>query len=398
MKDHFQPTIKRYVNHWRPTQRPTTIRKKAGTLRRFVAYLREHHPDVHRFAQLRRQPHIEAWLEHTLYLKTASRNWYIRMLRLFFQDLIDWQWPDAPVLGLLTDEDLAPEDVYLPRPLPPELDQAAQKAFIEADTFPAMAFLLLRYTGMRIGEMRALPLSAMESCGPQSFALRVPAPKTYAERLIPLNERTVELIERIIAQRGCLLKRRLRPSRRHLMMINQWGRHLSANSYGLHLKALTAHLDPTEHITCHRFRHTFATEMARAGMPVHALMKLLGHKTPKMTMRYVEVAQTDVRQAYDQALAQLRVMRSVHNRALPVPASTAAQPPEPRQLLKLMEAVIAYLESQRRDAPDPTRAQQLQRFIKRMRKAGYDLDDILSKAPRPLPPGPGSSQDQGLVP
>jgi len=30
--------------------------------------------------------------------------------------------------------------------------------------------------------------------------------------------------------------------------------------------------------------------MARAGMPVPALMKLLGHTTPKMTMRYVEVA------------------------------------------------------------------------------------------------------------
>ena len=398
MKDHFEPTIKRYVQHWRPTQAPTTIRKKAVTLRCFVAYLREYHPDVHRFGQLRRQPHIEAWLEHTLYLKTVSRNWYIRMLRLFFQDLIDWQWPDAPVPGLLSDEDLTPEDVYLPRPLPPELDQAAQKAFIEAGSFPAMGFLLLRYTGMRIGEMRALPLNAMECCGPESFALRVPAAKTYAERLIPLNERTVELIDRIIAQRGCLLKRRLRPSRRHLMMINQWGRHLSANSYGVHLKALTAHLDPTEHITCHRFRHTFATEMARAGMPVHALMKLLGHKTPKMTMRYVEVAQADVRRAYDQALTQLRVIRSVQNRALPVAVTTAMQPPAPRQLLKLMEAMIGCLESRRRDASDPASAQQLQRFIKRIRKAGYDLDDILSKAAWPLPPASGSSQDQGLIP
>jgi len=398
MKDHFEPTIERYAQHWRPTQRPTTVRKKAGTIHRFVAYLREHHPEVHRFSQLRRQPHIEAWLEHTLYLKTVSRNWYIRMLRLFFQDLIDWQWPDAPVPGLLSDEDLAPEELYLPRPLPPELDQAAQKAFIEAGTFPAMAFLLLRYTGMRIGEMRALPLNAMERCGPESFALRVPAAKTYAERLIPLDARTVEIIERIIAQRGCLLKRPLRPSRRNLMMISPWGRHLSANRYGVHLQALAAHLDPTEHITCHRFRHTFATEMARAGMPVHALMKLLGHKTPKMTMRYVEVAQADVRQAYDQAMTQLRAIRSVQNRALPVPVTTAAQQPEPRQLLKLMEAMIAYLESQRRDAPDPARAQLLQRFIKRMRKAGYDLDAILSKTAPPLPPGLDTPQDQGPVP
>jgi integrase len=398
MTDHFEPTIKRYLRRWRPTQAPATIRKKAVTLRCFAAYLREHHPEVRGFSHLRRQPHIEAWLEHTLYLKTVSRNWYIRMLRLFFQDLIDWQWPDAPVPGLLSEEDLAPEDVHLPRPLPPALDQAAQKAFIEAGTFPAMAFLLLRYTGMRIGEMRALPLNAMQSCGPESFALRVPAAKTYAERLIPLDAPTVEIVRRIMAQRGCLLKRPLRPSRRRLMMISPWGRHLSPTRYGVHLEALTAHLDPNEHITCHRFRHTFATEMARAGMPVHALMKLLGHKTPKMTMRYVEVAQADVRRAYDQALAQLRVIRSVQNRALPVAVTAAMPQPAPRQLLKLMEAMIGCLESRRRDAPDPARAQQLQRFIKRVRKAGYDLDEILSKTPRPLPPGPGSSQDQGLVP
>jgi len=62
---------------------------------------------------------------------------------------------------------------------------------------------------------------------------------------------------------------------------------------------------------------TLLDEMARAGMPVPALMKLLGHKTPKMTMRYVEVVQTDVRQAYDQALTQLSVIRSVQARTLP---------------------------------------------------------------------------------
>ena len=51
--------------------------------------------------------------------------------------------------------------------------------------------------------------------------------------------------------------------------------------------------------------------MARAGMPVPALMKLLGHRTPKMTMRYVEVAQVDVRKAYDEAVVQLRALQNI---------------------------------------------------------------------------------------
>jgi len=86
-------------------------------------------------------------------------------------------------------------------------------------------------------------------------------------------------------------------------------------------------------------------------MPVPALMKLLGHKTPKMTMRYVEVAEVDVRQAYDQALVQLRLIHTVQARSLPVPSVTPQQPASP-QLLKLMEAMISYLESLRGEPPN----------------------------------------------
>ena len=255
-----------------------------------------------------------------------------------------------------------------------------QKAFTEAASFGAMALLLLRYTGMRLGEMRALPLHAMESFSPDTFTLRVPPGKTHSERLIPLDERTVELIQRIRAQRACRHKRRLPPKRRGLMMIDPWGRHLCPQSYRRFLNDLTAHLDTTENIYCHRLRHTLATDMARAGMPVPALMKLLGHKTPKMTMRYVEVAQVDVRHAYEQALTQLSAIRSVPRRtlpALPVPSTAVSRKSGPHQLLKLMQAMITGLESHRRDEPDPHRARQLHRFIKRMRKASYDLTDIL---------------------
>ncbi len=375
----LERTIKRYLRRWRPTLRPTTVLNKHYLLLSFAAYLREHHPDVRRFSQLQRQAHIEEWLEYILYLKPVSRNAFIRTLHLFFEDLIRWQWPEAPVTGLLSDEDLAPEEVYLPRPLPPDIDKHVQEAFIEANTFAAMALLLLRYTGMRIGEMRALPVNAMESSGADTFSLRVPSGKTRSERIIPIDPRTITLVNRITAQRGCRQKRRIPARRRHFMMLDQWGRHLTQQSYSRNIKELTAHIDTTERIYCHRLRHTYATEMARAGMPVPALMKLLGHKTPKMTMQYVEVAQIDVRKAYDLALTQLRVIRSVQNLSLPMPSvsSTALLQPSASLIPKMMEAIIRHLETQRRDAQDPHHIQQLKRFIKRMRKVGYDLKKII---------------------
>jgi len=380
MKGHFDQSIERYLRRWRPTLRPVTIHSKGSILHRFAAYLRQQHRDLHQFSQLRRQPHVEDWLEHILYLKPASRNASIRTIRAFLEDMIRWQWPEAPPPGLLSDEDLAPEENYLPRPLAPDLDQTVQKTFIEAGTFAAMALLLLRYTGMRIGEMRALPLNAMQTAGPDAFTLRVPIGKTHSERLIPLDDRTGELIEHIITQRACRQKRSLPDSRRHLMMIDHFGRHLTQQSYSRIIHELTAHIDTTEHIYCHRLRHTFATEMARAGMPVPALMKLLGHKTPKMTMRYVEVAQTDLRQAYNQAVTQLRAIRSVEARTLPAlsgPSTALSSQHGSNQMLKLIGVMIDYMESRRRDAEDPVRAKQFHNLIKRMRKASYELKEIL---------------------
>src|ERR1700738_586963 len=53
-------------------------------------------------------------------------------------------------------------------------------------------------------------------------------------------------------------------------------------------------------------RHTYATEMLRAGVTFPALMKLLGHASPDMTMRYLDVALTDLQREFHTARAQPR--------------------------------------------------------------------------------------------
>jgi site-specific recombinase XerD len=45
----------------------------------------------------------------------------------------------------------------------------------------------------------------------------------------------------------------------------------------------------TKRVVPHQLRQSVGTEMLRAGVSFPAVMKLLGHLTPEMTMRYVEV-------------------------------------------------------------------------------------------------------------
>ena len=55
----------------------------------------------------------------------------------------------------------------------------------------------------------------------------------------------------------------------------------------------------------HRFRHTFASDMIRAGISLPALMQLMGHAQIQTTMVYLQLTPQDVRDQYARAVAQL---------------------------------------------------------------------------------------------
>ena len=54
----------------------------------------------------------------------------------------------------------------------------------------------------------------------------------------------------------------------------------------------------------HRFRHTFASDMVRAGISLPALMQLMGHSHISTTMIYVQISPRDVWEQYARAVAQ----------------------------------------------------------------------------------------------
>lgn len=56
----------------------------------------------------------------------------------------------------------------------------------------------------------------------------------------------------------------------------------------------------------HRFRHTFGADMARAGISLPALMRLMGHASIRTTMLYIELAPRDVWEEFHKVAAKLR--------------------------------------------------------------------------------------------
>lgn len=55
----------------------------------------------------------------------------------------------------------------------------------------------------------------------------------------------------------------------------------------------------------HRFRHTFGTDMARRGVNMPVLQKLMGHENPETTLQYINLSLADLAEAYHQASSEI---------------------------------------------------------------------------------------------
>lgn len=156
---------------------PDTIRHYRGTARNFLTWLGAKYPDIRSLNQLQRNPHVLGWLAHlhsqSPPLATPSYiNLLIHMRGIFHE--LAWAEQLPELAHLLRREDVPRMPQRLPRPLTAEQDQILQQELLRRNDVAANAFLLIRHTGMRIGECADLLCDCLRSTGPQQWAIHVP--------------------------------------------------------------------------------------------------------------------------------------------------------------------------------------------------------------------------------
>jgi integrase len=134
---------------------PETTRHYRGTVRKFLTYLGAAHPQVVSLDQLRRDPHLLGWMSclrsQAPPLATASCSNLLIHLRSILQELAGTQ-PFAELAHLIRRQDIPRLPKRLPRSLTTQQDQLLEQEFLRRNDLGANAFLLIRHTGMRIGE------------------------------------------------------------------------------------------------------------------------------------------------------------------------------------------------------------------------------------------------------
>jgi integrase len=339
---------------------PESIRHYCGTARNFLNYLGTNHPEINRLDQLRREPHIIGWMSNLRSqvppLVTASYMGRLIALRPILNELA-WSQQLPELAHLIRREDIPRRPQRCPRPLTPEQDQLLQQEFVRRNDLGGNVFLLIRHTGMRIGECADLSYDCLRSTGLGQWAIHVPLGKLKTERMVPVDSFVCELVQRLRFFRfldpqppdGRLLARP--PAKTTLVRRLRDYLHEVCYSLGLSTR-----------IVPHQLRHTYATEMLRAGVTFPALMKLLGHTSADMTMQYLDVALQDLQREFARARSKPRHL---------VPQASMPSAPLRAGLDGLIDSLLAaqhVLEMFRRGLPDSTSRRRLDRLSNRLTK------------------------------
>jgi integrase len=312
----------------------STVLGMAGRLGHFARFLAGHDPALASLAGLDRQRHIEPYLAAVAaarnprtgtVLSASERRSRILTVGRMIDDIIEWGWQEAPGRRLIFARDIPRLPRALPRYLPPDADRALAAALhASPHRLLADALLLLRATGIRIGELLDLELDCVHEVPGAGAWLKVPLGKLDTERMVPIDEDALALLDQITGHRspGRPLPHPRTGKLADFLLTHQ-GRRISAHTLRgeLHRAAAEAGIAAA---TPHQLRHTYATALVNSGVSLQALMALLGHVSAEMSLRYGRLFDATVRGEYERALtlakAQLGPVLPANRTALPIAA------------------------------------------------------------------------------
>lgn len=294
------------------TRTRSTVLGIATRLGHFARFLAEHDPGLASLADLDRQRHIEPYLAAVAAaenprtgtpLSASERRSRILTLGRMVDDINEWGWVQAPGRKLVFARDVPRLPRALPRYLPPDADRRLTEALrASPNRLRADALLLLRATGMRIGELLDLELDCVHEVPGSGAWLKVPLGKLDTERMVPIDADALDLLDQIVAHRspGRPLPHP-RTGKPVEFLLTHQGRRVSADTLRGELAA-AASTAGLESATPHQLRHTYATALINSGVSLQALMALLGHVSAEMSLRYGRLFDKTVRADYERAL------------------------------------------------------------------------------------------------
>lgn len=187
-----------------------------------------------------------------------------------------------------------------PRKLPDILSkEELYRLFCVVDSVRNKTILYALYSaGLRVSELTHLKVNDIDS---DRMMIRVQEGKGKKDRYVMLSPVFLDILK--VYWKSC----RIKPTK-YLFPGMKKDKPLHPRSVNLFLKQYVDKAEITKKITCHSFRHAFATHLLEDGVNIRIIQVLLGHSSIRSTEIYTRVSNTHI-QTFSSPLDSLFISR-----------------------------------------------------------------------------------------
>jgi site-specific recombinase XerD len=232
---------------------------------------------------------IGAYVDHLLRKRRTPKTitCHLQTIRLFFDYLINEE-------GRSMVNPVSRISLRLPKPLPRHLkdDQVKELFGVITDLRDRAMFMLMLRCGLRVQEVAELTVDAVEYGRRQIFVFHGKGAK---DRVVYMSEDARSALLAYLAKRSSKARR--------LFLVQKGpmrGKPLSVR--GIQKRIEYYARESGLNVSCHRLRHTMATQLLNADANLATIQDLLGHGQITTTQRYCRVANLKVQRDYYKAM------------------------------------------------------------------------------------------------
>src|SRR5512137_769123 len=258
------------------------VKSYVNILDQFIRWLTVPLPEVTR-------KEIGAYVDHLLRKRRTPKTitCHLQTIRLFFDYLINEE-------GRSTVNPVTRISLRLPKPLPRHLkdDQVTRLFAVIRDPRDRAMFMLMLRCGLRVQEVAELTVDAVEYGRRQIFVFHGKGAK---DRVVYMSED---------ARSALLAYLEKRSSKARALFLVQKGpmRGKPLSVRGIQKRIEYYARGSEMNVSCHRLRHTTATQLLNADADLATIQDLLGHGQITTTQRYCRVANLKVQRDYYKAM------------------------------------------------------------------------------------------------
>ncbi len=259
-----------------------TLKSYVNILDQFIRWLAVPLPEVTR-------KDIGAYVDHLLRKRRTPKTitCHLQTIRLFFDYLLNEE--GRSMLNPVTRISLR-----LPKPLPRHLKDDQVRSLFDGitDLRDRAMFMLMLRCGLRVREVAELTVDAVEYGRRQIFVFHGKGAK---DRVVYMSEDARSALSAYLAKRSS--------KARGLFLVQKGpmrGKPLSVR--GIQKRIEYYARESGLNVSCHRLRHTMATQLLNADADLATIQDLLGHGQITTTQRYCRVANLKVQRDYYKAM------------------------------------------------------------------------------------------------